>query len=102
MRRIGRTDSRHDRFDQQERDMRDTCLSRFLHVHVLKKRDMRDTCLSHCGDTPHQKARQACRFPVALFAPIVALFPKTVALMDLSMSRFLATIKQTSYVALSK
>ena len=71
-----------------------TCRA-FLQCHVLEKRDTHTTCLSH------QKARQACPFPVALFAPIVALFSKTVALMDLSMSRFLATIKQTSYVAIS-
>jgi hypothetical protein len=49
----------------------------------------------------NQKARQAFPFPVALFSSIVALFAKNVALGDLSMSRFPATIKQISYVAIS-
>ena len=65
-----------------------------------KKRDRRDTWLSRFVDAWHKKARQACSFPVALCAPIVALFSKTVALMRLSMSRFPVTIEQTGYVAI--
>jgi hypothetical protein len=67
---------------------------------LKKARQARHTCVALCN-APQQKARQKYLFPVALFAPIVALFSENVALMDLSMSRFLATIKQTSYVARS-
>jgi len=100
-RRAGHPHNCHNYINQQKRDMRDTSLSRFLQYRISKSATRAIQIRHAMVMRRNQKARQGKGKPVALFSSIVALFAKNVALGDLSMSRFPATIKQISYVAIA-